>query len=44
MPFSLETYGRLGQLAMTLLHSLEDEAAGPGGDTWASFVNGLRES
>jgi hypothetical protein len=44
MPFSVETYGRLGQMAMKLLHSLEDEAPGPGGGTWASFVNGsLRE-
>jgi hypothetical protein len=44
VPFSVETYGRLGQLAMKLLHSLGDEAAGPGGVTRASFVNGaLRE-
>jgi hypothetical protein len=29
---------------MKLLHSLGDEATGPGGVTWASFVNGaLRE-
>jgi hypothetical protein len=29
---------------MTLLHSLGDEAAGPGGVSWASFVAGaLRE-
>jgi hypothetical protein len=44
VPFSVETYGRLGQPAMKLLHSLGDEAAGPGGVTRASFVNGaLRE-
>jgi hypothetical protein len=40
IPFSLETYGRLGQPAMKLLHSLGDEAASPGGVTRASFVNG----
>jgi hypothetical protein len=29
---------------MMLLHLLRDEAAGPGGFTWASFMNGpLRE-
>jgi hypothetical protein len=44
VPFSLETYRRLGQPAMKLLHSLGDEAAGPGGVTRASFVSGaLRE-
>jgi hypothetical protein len=44
VPFSVETYGRLGQPAKKLLHSLGDEAAGPGGVTRASFVNaGLRE-
>jgi hypothetical protein len=44
VPFSLETYGHLGQPAMKLLHSLGDEAAGPGGVTRASFVSGaLRE-
>jgi hypothetical protein len=44
VPFSLETYGRLGQPAMKLLHLLGDEAAGPGGVMRASFVNGaLRE-
>jgi hypothetical protein len=44
VPFSVETYSRLGQLAMKLLHLLGDEAAGPGGVTRASFVNGaLRE-
>jgi hypothetical protein len=30
----------IGQQAMKLLHSLGDEAAGPGGVTRASFVNG----
>jgi hypothetical protein len=44
VPFSVESYGRLGQPAMTLLHSLGDEAAGPGGVSRASFVGGaLRE-
>jgi hypothetical protein len=44
VPFSVETYSRLGQPAMKLLHLLGDEAAGPGGVTRASFVNGaLRE-
>jgi hypothetical protein len=44
IPFSVETYGRLGQPAMKLLHLLGDEAAGPGGVTRASFGNGaLRE-
>jgi hypothetical protein len=44
MPFSVETYGRLGQPAMKLLHVLGDEAAGPGGVDLASFVAGaLRE-
>jgi hypothetical protein len=44
VPFSVETYGRLGQPAMKLLHSLRDEAASPGGVTRSSFVNGaLRE-
>jgi hypothetical protein len=44
IPFSVETYGRLGQPAMKLLHLLGDEAAGPGGVTRASFVNdALRE-
>jgi hypothetical protein len=40
----VEIYGRLGQPAMKLLHSLGDKAAGPGGVTRASFVYGaLRE-
>jgi hypothetical protein len=44
VPFSVATYGRLGQPAMKLLHSLGDEAVGPGGVTQVSFVNGaLRE-
>jgi hypothetical protein len=44
VPFSVETFGRLGQPAIKLLHLLGDEAAGPGGVTRASFVNGaLRE-
>jgi hypothetical protein len=44
VPFSVETYSCLGQPAMKLLHLLGDEAAGPGGVTRASFVNGaLRE-
>jgi hypothetical protein len=36
----METYGRLGQPAMKLLHMLGDEAASPGGDTRASFAQG----
>jgi hypothetical protein len=44
MLFSMETYGRLGQPAMELLHRLGDEAAGPGGVSRATFVAGtLRE-
>jgi hypothetical protein len=44
VPFSVESYGRIGQPAMKLLHALGDEAAGPGGVTRASFVAGaLRE-
>jgi hypothetical protein len=31
VPFSVESYGRLGQPAMKLLHELGDEAADPGG-------------
>jgi hypothetical protein len=42
--FSVESYGLWGQLAMKLLHSLGDEAAGPGGVSRASFLAGaLRE-
>jgi hypothetical protein len=45
VPFSVESYGRIGQPAMKLLHALGDEAAGPGGVTRASFVAGaLRET
>jgi hypothetical protein len=44
VPFSMETYGRLGQPATKLLHLLGDEAAGSEGVTRASFVNSaLRE-
>jgi hypothetical protein len=39
VPLFVETYGRLGQTAMKLLHLLH-EAAGPEGITCASFVNG----
>jgi hypothetical protein len=38
MPFSVESYGRLGQHAMKLLHELK--AAGPRGVTRASFADG----
>jgi hypothetical protein len=40
VPFSVESYGRIGQLAMKLMHLLGDQAAGPGGITRASFVAG----
>jgi hypothetical protein len=40
VPFSVESYGRIGQPAMKLLHALGDEAAGAGGVTRASFVAG----
>jgi hypothetical protein len=40
VPFSVESYGRIGQPAMKLLHALGDEAAGPGEVTRASFVAG----
>jgi hypothetical protein len=44
VPFSVETYGRIGQPAMKLLHDLGEEAAGPGGVSRSSFVAGaLRE-
>jgi hypothetical protein len=33
VPFSVESYGRIGQPAMKLSHALGDEAAGPGGVT-----------
>jgi hypothetical protein len=40
VPFSVESYGRLGQPAMKLLHALGEEAASPGGVSRASFVAG----
>jgi hypothetical protein len=40
VPFSVESYGRIGQPAMKLFHALGDEAAGPGGVTRAYFVAG----
>jgi hypothetical protein len=44
VPFSVESHGRLSQPAMKLLHTLGEEAAGPGGVSRASFVAGaLRE-
>jgi hypothetical protein len=44
VPYSVESYGRLGQPGMKLLHALGDEAAGPGGVQRAFFVAGaLRE-
>jgi hypothetical protein len=33
VPFSFESYGRIDQPAMKILHALGDEAAGPGGVT-----------
>jgi hypothetical protein len=43
VPFSVETYKRIGQ-PIKLLHDLGEEAAGPGGVSWLSFVAGaLRE-
>jgi hypothetical protein len=36
--FSIESFGRLGKPAMTLLHALGGEAAGSGGMSQASFV------
>jgi hypothetical protein len=33
VPFSVESYGRISQPVMKLLHALGDEAAGPGGVT-----------
>jgi hypothetical protein len=44
VPFSVESYGRLVQPAITLLHSLGDEAAGPGGVSRASYVAGALRS
>jgi hypothetical protein len=44
VPFSVESYGCIGQPAMRHSHALGDEAAGPGGVTRAPFVAGaLRE-
>jgi hypothetical protein len=44
VPFSVESYGRLGLPAMKFLHELGDKAAGPGGVLRSSFVAGaLRE-
>jgi hypothetical protein len=44
VPFSVESYGRLGHPKMKLLLLLGDEAAGPGGVLRASVVAGaLRE-
>jgi hypothetical protein len=44
VPISVESYGRLGQPAMELLHKLGNEAAHPGGVSRASCVAGaLRE-
>jgi hypothetical protein len=44
VPAFVESYGRLSQPAMKLLHTLGEEAAGPGGILRASFVEGaLRE-
>jgi hypothetical protein len=47
IPVSVESYGRLSQLAMKLLHTPGEESAGPagpGGVSRASFVEGaLRE-
>jgi hypothetical protein len=44
VPFSVESYGLIGQPAMKLLHQLGDEAAGPGSVTRASLVaSTLRE-
>jgi hypothetical protein len=44
VPFSVESYGRLGQPAMKLLHLIVDEAAASCGVSQASFMAGaLRE-
>jgi hypothetical protein len=40
VPVSVEVHGRLSQPAMKPLHTLGGEAAGPGGDSRASFVEG----
>jgi hypothetical protein len=38
VPLSVESFGRLGQPAMKILHNVGDEAAGPGGAMRASIV------
>jgi hypothetical protein len=44
VPFSVESYRRLGQPVMILLHALGDEADSPGRVDRASFIAGaLRE-
>jgi hypothetical protein len=44
VPVFVDSYGRLSELAMKLLHTLGEEAAGPGGVSRAPFVAGaLRE-
>jgi hypothetical protein len=40
VPVSVESFGLLSQPAMKLLHTLGEEAAGPGGVSRASFVDG----
>jgi hypothetical protein len=40
VPFSVETYDRLSNTAMKLLHDLGEEVAGPGGVSQSSFVAG----
>jgi hypothetical protein len=40
VPVSAESSERLSPLAMKLLHTLGDEAAGPEGGSWSSFVEG----
>jgi hypothetical protein len=40
VPVSVESYGRLSQPAMNVLHTLVEEAAGPRGVLRASFVEG----
>jgi hypothetical protein len=40
IPFSVETYGRVGHPAMKPLHDLGEEAAGPRGVLRSSFVAG----
>jgi hypothetical protein len=39
VPFSVETYGGLGQPAMKLLHQLGDEEAGANGVSLNSFLS-----